>query len=507
MSKKNKIIKGKRYIDVRCGSEMRITVLEHNNVYKCFINTHCCNNKPFTTIFNALYTVRLSINKAVREMQIDLVNPYSRRAICPDKLKKDALASKEFQLEEINDALDKLLKIREHIATPEELKCIYPNNLGKTSRELTFEQKEVIAKNSAIEESFKDVCDTRMFNVPNSVIYGELPCFVKRVVKNHSRSYYEILDKLPIRDSFYNEIKNKKYVESIPEFSNYATSDDKLYFSISYNKFLQLLTSDSTHYPLSNFMSNMLLFVEYDNDYLPLCISCSKIKIPEIPGYDYEVTLYLVPDLILQCNSPIKDLTMSEFNNIILSRFITYLFNSSTKDILVSCLDMCSDNCKLYSTNTQECLLNSNKKLHTYCKYSNDKPLSSFVYSPEKLLNVIGYIQAMLENRHNMSKTKNNCNKDKYTNDKDIVIYDNIEDENETFNSSNSMWITINEYAEKRGRKDKTHLTSSLEHSKHNSPCEHYRSAHTRVLKNGKIVQVRSTVVNKGKSKALYKIN
>ena len=38
------------------------------------------------------------------------------------------------------------------------------------------------------------------------------------------------------------------------------------------------------------------------------------------------------------------------------------------------------------------------------------------------------------------------------------------------------------------------------------SPCEHERRAHTRVLKSGKIVRVRGSIVNKGNTKAVYKI-
>ena len=112
----------------------------------------------------------------------------------------------------------------------------------------------------------------------------------------------------------------------------------------------------------------------------------------------------------------------------------------------------------------------------------------------------MGYIQYVLENRHCTSKLKE-YNRSADDNGLGVqtlspTMYTEI--------SNSIKWISIKEFHNYEKESNKNSGVTGT----HKPPCEHYRASHTRVLKNGKIITVKASIVNKGKTdeKPIYSI-
>ena len=313
----------------------------------------------------------------------------------------------------------------------------------------------------------------------------------------------KIYDILTLPEPFKDISKDKPCINNqILPYNSRSEFDNSLYCCYEYNKYTEIINSDK-EYNLDPEFNTHLAFIVHNEDlakdtfikgaeYLPLLFTCTKLDVESnVQTYDYHITTMVIAD-----DYKSNSLQFISYN--------TFLYNSRSRDILILGNSHCKSNCSVYNSDAVEHLTEDffgfgERKM---CKYCDKCGFSYYNGKPENVIRLFGYIQYLIENRHRTSKMP------EYTKLKKNPSILGVEFSNKSTESpsqSNSNWITIKELADNE-KITKRYVSYTGEHLTHNSPCEHYRKSHTRTLKNGRIVQVRGTTVNKGNKKKIYDV-
>jgi len=119
-----------------------------------------------------------------------------------------------------------------------------------------------------------------------------------------------------------------------------------------------------------------------------------------------------------------------------------------------------------------------------------------YPFTPTKMLNVFAYISRMFKDRNNLIR-KNSKNIREYRGNAEIRVV--------CTKDRKDVEVPLLLYA--KGENVEYIPRKGTKHASHSSPREHIRREHTRTLKSGKVVNVKSSVVNKGKGKVIYKVD
>ena len=424
----------------------------------------------------------------------------------------------------LNDKVDECLKFldvlvdnREALANKSELECFVIGNHKKTLHNLISKSHNL----SSIERNILSATMPNMSTHPYYLLFrlleNDFPVHYPSSHDYTSGDVYirEIYDLVTLPE---NVLHPENYEDSVAEVLSCISdniSDSSLICVINQDKFYELIhsnpsynvssdfISNSSYNVSSDFISNLSIFVSIGDKYAPFILNCVKINNFE---YDYEVVVISLCKKLKDCKYVGKAFNEPDIRY---ERIMHYFYNSKTQKVAMRCSPHCAKYCKNHKNkiniNLSDTEPNKDESIkYGYCANMDDCYINKFVYSPTNILNVIGYIQHLFENRSHTSKLKNYDNKDKNTNGFGVKLLNDMESNSHNETADTAKWITIKEYYAKE--RETNRIGSS--HIKHKSPCEHYRSGHTRVLKNGKVVHVNPSVVNRGKKtdKAIYNI-
>ena len=121
----------------------------------------------------------------------------------------------------------------------------------------------------------------------------------------------------------------------------------------------------------------------------------------------------------------------------------------------------------------------------------------NYILNPQVAINIMAYAAEMYQNRHTLIRKNSRSIKD-YENKPhmDVICKRSTDNKDAEIPLLQYVKGEGTEYIPRPGTK----------HMHHESPREHLRREHTRQLKSGKVIVVKESTVNKGKSKTIYKI-
>lgn len=153
----------------------------------------------------------------------------------------------------------------------------------------------------------------------------------------------------------------------------------------------------------------------------------------------------------------------------------------------------------------------------TVCHMSSRRKEECIAFNKEEMLidaesalSVIAYICRMFDRRNSLIR-KNSKNIEEYNRCEVELVCDSeeieVEHKNNTSKHKQSIEVSLIDFAKDERKKNRVYsVRHNITHKTHNSPREHHRKAHTRHYKNGRVVEIPETVVNKGKDKVIYRV-
>ncbi len=261
------------------------------------------------------------------------------------------------------------------------------------------------------------------------------------------------------------------------------------YFVIDLDKMDEIKAANYTiDFDLLAALGDIYVDFRYDDMYMPLCFKICKADYNLSAKAHKNMEIYNVSLLsFYQPESKIVCLYTCAFSNDLSGRFFVENLSVNNMPVCSSC--SC---CNVIDTELQMsdgmrcnipfCLVGEKKIFSGKCSLLNQ------TVSIMEIQAILGYILTMFSNRPVLHK-KNKYNEQYKKNTVSVVVTSEADDE---YVMDFSQF-----YRYEQGRKD-------WQGGHHNSPIEHYRKSHKRVLRNAdgsirKVVGVKSSIVNKRK--------
>lgn len=339
-------------------------------------------------------------------------------------------------------------------------------------------------------------------------IHKENFAYVKQKYKEFGLNYEEFQKELTfaVNENAYKSYQN--YMEKIVKYlytvkglglqdcDNFGSILDNCYilltskyFVIDLNKIDDIRAANySIDFDLLEALGDVYVDFRYDAMYMPLCFKICKADYSLSTKARKNMKVYNVSLLsFYEPESKIVCLYTCAFSDDLSSRFLVENLSINNMAVCVNC--SC---CNIIDTELQMndgiqcdipfCLVGQNKIFSKNCLLLNQ------TISIIEIQAILGYILTMFSNRPVLHK-KNKYSEQYKKNTVSVVVTSEIDNE---YVMDFSQF-----YRYEQGRKD-------WQGGHHNSPAEHYRKAHKRVLRNAdgsirKVVNVKSSIVNKRK--------
>lgn len=339
-------------------------------------------------------------------------------------------------------------------------------------------------------------------------IHKENFSYVKQKYKEFNLNYGEFQKELAfaVKESNYKSYqgymeKIVKYLYTVKDLSlqdcdNFGSILDNCYILLT-SKYFIIDLDDLDEIKVANYSIDFDLlealgdiYVDFrcENMYVPLCLKICKAAYTLSTKSRKGMEVYNVSLLSFhEPESKIVCVYTCAFSDDFPNRFLVENFSINNMTVCVNC--SC---CNIIDTKLQMndgiqcdipfCLVGQNKIFSKNCSLLNQ------TISMIEIQKILGYILTMFSNRPVLHK-KNKYSEQYKRNTVSMVVTSEIDNE---YVMNFSQF-----YRYEQGRKD-------WQGGHHNSPAEHYRKAHKRVLRNAdgsirKVVNVKSSIVNKRK--------